>query len=62
MKRISYLLIGQAYLQELRGEDPAYTKDEFGGDHKSFIGLSQALQGVLALNFSQDQPDPHSGA
>ncbi|XP_074368099.1 agamous-like MADS-box protein AP3 isoform X2 [Apium graveolens] len=47
---------------ELRGEDPAYTKVELGGDHKSFIGLSQALQGVLALNFSQNQPDPHSGA
>lgn len=51
-----------AYLQELRGEDPDYAKVELGEENKSFIGLSHALHGMLALNFSQNQPDPHSGA
>ncbi|KAK1399294.1 hypothetical protein POM88_009157 [Heracleum sosnowskyi] len=51
-----------AFLQELRGEDPDYAKVELGEEHKSFIGLSHALHGILALNFSQTQPDPHSGA
>ncbi|XP_017249831.1 agamous-like MADS-box protein AP3 isoform X1 [Daucus carota subsp. sativus] len=56
-----FLLHQFTYIQELRGEDPGYAKVELGEEHKSYLGLSHALQGILALNFSPNQPDPHSG-